>query len=1028
MTVTTTAVFNDYAGDGTTTAFALLAYCQTAEQVEALVDDVVQSSAGYTVTGLGDAGGVTVTFDTAPADDTVVRVRRVLPLTQETDTVNNETILQDVLDAAFDRGVMLSQQVQEEVSRAIKVAQGDTAPAFPAAADRIDGQYLAFADDGESIVGVAGVTPGEVAVTSYMEGVLALTTRAALQKELAVVSFSPLSTQFGGVGDGTTDDLVALQACMDYCATIASSGAYRVHMDLGGRAWRVIAGPLVHKAGVKIVNGIGLFSTVAVHTNDYASYYAWVVGEGTLGSTACVLDENTIPGSQTLVTTTSGGPLAVDDLVMIGHSPPVTTLSAGISDTDTTIPVVSTTNFPSVGICQIDSEYMSYVAKGATSLTVRTSTGRGRLDSTAASHSSGAKVTVFNAGHWNMARNICHLPVELNYVQAAPRGLSTGKWSILLRHSVDRIFSSTLGGWLKKITPLKNIGLENVVLIGSTSQGRGGGQEVGYMYRYCDGVDVRSSYIVNCSDAHGLLDTCANGRIEQKMYGKANDSTYDGHYGVSLINGNHWIDVVNPIGRNIYKPVTAWASGIATSLASTYWYGTPRHITVTGARVWNAGTPWDNSHDFGPEIHTWGENITITDTGGADGSGGMSIEGGKNITFRGGRLSRWGRSAIAADGCVAVLGFKVEGVDIGERALYAAGTKLASGINSSVTTMAFTTGNWITDLLNDTTDVMVEIDSEWIKLGTRSVDGVTFTGCTRGMSGTTAASHLAGARVNAKGNAYATPVDIDMSRCKFYTENPDEAPTYLTAAVTNSDVTFPVAETSRFQGASATNPIYVEVEGESAVDSQYPSEWVAVTAASTASGAGNLTVVRGAKGTNAVAHSQYMLLQRGTVAMARIKLDCDGLVGDIIRALVYVRGYGPSEDCAITRLGATWKGAVRCTTYPVVVQPADFKVFGGGGELRNFPYGVRLQGNRQHARNVAAVLDTPDVTGGQVVYVEGDRCVAKGNTADGNYFIVDVAASADKTLVHDNSGQRNGGGAVNNAGSNTSSVNNTTVA
>ena len=1027
MTVTTTAVFNEYAGDGTTTAFALLAYCQAEDQVEALIDGVVQSAASYAVTGVGNAGGVTVTFNTAPDDDTVVLVRRVLPLTQETDTVNNETILQDVLDAAFDRSVMLSQQVQEEVSRAIKVEQGDTAPSLPAAADRIDGQYLAFADDGASIVGVAGVTPGEVTVTSYMESVLALTTRAALQKELAVVSFSPLSAQFGGVGDGTTDDLVALQACMDYCATIASSGAYRVHMDLGGRAWRVIAGPLVHKAGVKIVNGIGLFSTVAVHTNDHASYYAWVVGEGTLGSTACVLDENTIPGSQTLVTTTSGGPLAVDDLVMIGHSPPVTTLSAGINASDTTIPVVSTTNFPSVGLCQIDSEYMSYIAKTATSITVRTTTGRGRLGSTAASHSSGAKVTVFNAGHWAMARNVPSLPVELNYVQAAPRGLSSGKWSILLRHSVDRIFSSTLGGWLKKITPLKNIGLENVTLIGSTSQGRASGQEVGYMYRYCDGVDVRSSYIVNCSDAHGLLDTCANGRIEQKMYGKANDSTYDGHYGVSLVNGNHWIDVVDPVARNLFKSVTLWASGISTSLASTYWYGFPRHITCSGGRNWNAGTPWDNSHDLA-EVHCWAENVTFSDMGGADGSGGISTEGGKNISFRGGRLSRWGRSAIAVDGCVAVLGFKVDGVDVGERTLYAAGTKLASGINSSVTTMEFTTGNWITDLLNDATDVVVEIDSEWIKLGTRSVDGVTFTGCTRGFNNTTAASHLAAARVNAKGNAYATPFDLDMSRCKFYTENPDEAPTYLTAAVTNSATSFPVAETSRFQGASTTNPIYVEVEGETTVDSQEPSEWVAVTAASTTSGAGNLTVVRGAKGTDAVAHSQYMLLQRGTVAMARIKLDCDGLVHDLVRAAVYVRGYGPSEDCAITRVGATWKGAKRCDTYPVVVQPADFKVFGGGGELRNFPYGVRLQGNRQHARNLISVLDTPDVTGGQVVYVEGDRCVAKGNTGDGTYYIVDIAASADKTLAHDNSGQRNGGGAVNNAGSNTSNVNNTTVA
>ena len=398
MTVATTLVFSDYTADGSTTAFGLAAYAQTADQLEVLIDDVVQSDAGYVISGLRDPGGVTATFSTAPTSGTV-RVRRVLPLTQGVDTQNNEVTYQEVFDDALDRQVMGLQQVQEEVSRAIKVEQGDTAPAFPAAADRTAGQYLVWGADGESIIGAAGVTPGEVTVSAYMEGVNALASRTALQKELAVVSFSPLSTQFGGVGDGTTDDVVALQACMDYCASIASSGAYRVHMDLGGRAWRVIAGPLIGKAGVKVVNGTGLFSTVAVRANDYASYFAWIVWEGTLGATACVLDENTIPGSQTLVTTTSGGPLAVDDMVMIGHSPPVTTLSAGINASDTTIPVVSTTNFPSAGICLIDSEYMAYRATTATSITVRATTGRARLGSTATSHSSGAKVVLFNAGH-----------------------------------------------------------------------------------------------------------------------------------------------------------------------------------------------------------------------------------------------------------------------------------------------------------------------------------------------------------------------------------------------------------------------------------------------------------------------------------------------------------------------------------------------------------------------------------------------------------------------------------------------------
>ena len=136
MTVATTLVFSEYTADGSTTAFGLNAYCQTADQVEVLIDDVVQSDAAYTVSGLRSPTGVTATFSTAPTSGTV-RVRRVLPLTQEVDTQNNEVTYQEVFDDALDRQVMTLQQLQEEISRAIKVAQGDTAPAFPAAADRV---------------------------------------------------------------------------------------------------------------------------------------------------------------------------------------------------------------------------------------------------------------------------------------------------------------------------------------------------------------------------------------------------------------------------------------------------------------------------------------------------------------------------------------------------------------------------------------------------------------------------------------------------------------------------------------------------------------------------------------------------------------------------------------------------------------------------------------------------------------------------------------------------------------------------
>jgi len=125
MTVSTTTVLNTYSGDGSTVAFPLNAYCQSADQVRVYVDDVEISDALFTVTGVRAAGGVTVTFDTAPADDTVVVVRRILPLTQGVDTQNNEVTYQQVFDDALDRAVMIDQQVAQESTDADGVLQAE---------------------------------------------------------------------------------------------------------------------------------------------------------------------------------------------------------------------------------------------------------------------------------------------------------------------------------------------------------------------------------------------------------------------------------------------------------------------------------------------------------------------------------------------------------------------------------------------------------------------------------------------------------------------------------------------------------------------------------------------------------------------------------------------------------------------------------------------------------------------------------------------------------------------------------------
>ena len=77
------------------------------------------------------------------------------------------------------------------------------------------------------------------------------------------------------------------------------------------------------------------------------------------------------------------------------------TISAGISATDTTIPLTSSSNFPSSGVIQIDSETITYSAVSGNNLIGAT---RGAESTTAATHSSSAAVlcatiTVTDSSH-----------------------------------------------------------------------------------------------------------------------------------------------------------------------------------------------------------------------------------------------------------------------------------------------------------------------------------------------------------------------------------------------------------------------------------------------------------------------------------------------------------------------------------------------------------------------------------------------------------------------------------------------------
>lgn len=158
MTVSTATSFNSYAGNGSTTSFAYaFKIFQDSNLVVTLVNDTTgvettqTLTTDYTVTGAGSDSGGNVVFVTAPALGNTVVIRRVLPVTQETNYVPNDPFPAEAHEDALDKLTMLVQQEVASSELAVQFPEGDVGSGInnilPSVTGRSD-KLLKFGLDG----------------------------------------------------------------------------------------------------------------------------------------------------------------------------------------------------------------------------------------------------------------------------------------------------------------------------------------------------------------------------------------------------------------------------------------------------------------------------------------------------------------------------------------------------------------------------------------------------------------------------------------------------------------------------------------------------------------------------------------------------------------------------------------------------------------------------------------------------------------------------------------------------------------
>ena len=253
-----------YLGNGSTTVFGFGfkiisdAHLQVILTDQAGEESTLAFPGAYTVQGVGDNTGGSVTLVPAPSAGQSVTILRDVPFVQETDLENQGAYYAETVEAALDLGVQRDQQLLEMVSRAVLL---------PASEDPDDREQItlaslrqvqALADQVQSLVGQANrsYTTRQAMVADVANIPVGTRVRAAGVDYIRDASATGIRSALWDIGlNGFTSPDRAQNAYISAFHDLNSPRIIRLYSSVDGRAWRLLNSLALDADGVDINGG-----------------------------------------------------------------------------------------------------------------------------------------------------------------------------------------------------------------------------------------------------------------------------------------------------------------------------------------------------------------------------------------------------------------------------------------------------------------------------------------------------------------------------------------------------------------------------------------------------------------------------------------------------------------------------------------------------------------------------------------------------------------------------------------------------